>query len=57
MTDPAVAYAPSEGYGTYDRGTAVDVWLKASNGSFFLGLVWPGQLHFTTGMTLTDGSC
>ncbi|KAH9930888.1 glycosyl hydrolases family 31-domain-containing protein [Fomitopsis serialis] len=28
MTDPAIAYAPSENYGTYDRG-------------YFLGVVWP----------------
>lgn len=46
MTDPAVAYAPGEGYGTYDRGTAADVWLKAANGSFFLGAVWPGVTVF-----------
>ncbi|KAG6864625.1 hypothetical protein C0991_008189 [Blastosporella zonata] len=42
MTDPAVAYTPGEDYGTYDRGTGLDVWLKAANGSDSLGLVWPG---------------
>ncbi|KAI0948834.1 hypothetical protein AcV7_009470 [Taiwanofungus camphoratus] len=46
MTDPAIAYAPGEGYGTYDRGTAADIWLKAANGSFFLGAVWPGVTVF-----------
>ncbi|PCH38495.1 glycoside hydrolase family 31 protein [Wolfiporia cocos MD-104 SS10] len=46
MTDPAVAYAPGEGYGTYDRGSAADVWLKAANGSYFLGVVWPGVTVF-----------
>ncbi|CCM04538.1 uncharacterized protein FIBRA_06719 [Fibroporia radiculosa] len=46
MTDPAVAYAPGQGYGTYDRGTVDDVWLKAASGSFFLGLVWPGVTVF-----------
>ena len=43
MIDPAVAYAPSQGYEAYDRGTAMDVWLKAPNGSDSLGVVWPGK--------------
>jgi alpha-glucosidase len=43
MIDPAVAYAPSQGYGAYDRGKAMDVWLKAANGSDSLGVVWPGE--------------
>ena len=43
MIDPAVAYAPSQGYAAYDRGTAMDVWLKAANGSNSLGVVWPGK--------------
>ncbi|RDB19429.1 putative alpha/beta-glucosidase agdC [Hypsizygus marmoreus] len=42
MTDPAVAYLPGENYGPYNRGTIDDIWLKASNGSASLGLVWPG---------------
>ncbi|KAF8814168.1 hypothetical protein BYT27DRAFT_7130231 [Phlegmacium glaucopus] len=42
MTDPAVAYLPSQGYTSYDNGKALDVWLKAANGSDSLGLVWPG---------------
>ncbi|TFY71663.1 hypothetical protein EVG20_g1354 [Dentipellis fragilis] len=46
MTDPAVAYLPGEGYGPYDRGTKLDVWLKAPNGSASLGLVWPGVTVF-----------
>ncbi|KAJ3982734.1 glycoside hydrolase family 31 protein [Lentinula detonsa] len=46
MTDPAVAYAPDEGYGTYDRGTALDVWLKMPNGSAELALVWPGVTNY-----------
>ncbi|OBZ75819.1 putative alpha/beta-glucosidase agdC [Grifola frondosa] len=46
MTDPAVAYLPGEGYGPYDRGTADDIWLKAANGSFSLGAVWPGVTVF-----------
>ncbi|KAK0186083.1 glycoside hydrolase family 31 protein [Armillaria mellea] len=40
MTDPAVAL--QEGYGPYDRGTEMDLWLKMPNGSALLSLVWPG---------------
>ena len=43
MIDPAVAYAPSQGYEAYDRGKAMDVFLKAANGSDSLGVVWPGE--------------
>ncbi|KAI0317397.1 alpha-glucosidase [Amylostereum chailletii] len=46
MTDPAVAYVPGEGYGPYDRGTEMDVWIKAPNGSASVGLVWPGVTVF-----------
>ncbi|KAI0081490.1 alpha-glucosidase [Panus rudis PR-1116 ss-1] len=46
MTDPAVAYTPGEGYGPFDRGVRADVWLKAANGSFSLGAVWPGVTVF-----------
>lgn len=42
MTDPAIAYAPNENYSTFDRGSEADVWLKAENGSYLLGVVWPG---------------
>jgi alpha-glucosidase len=42
MTDPAIAYLPGEDYGPFNRGAAADVWLKAENGSAFLGAVWPG---------------
>ena len=42
MTDPAVGYLPGEGYAPYDNGKALDVWLKAENGSESLGVVWPG---------------
>lgn len=48
MIDPAVAYAPGQGYTAYDRGTAMDVWLKAANGSDSLGIVWPGKQVSTT---------
>ena len=44
MTDPAVAYLPGEGYGPFDRGSEMDVWMKAANGSSYsLGAVWPGK--------------
>ncbi|TFK45940.1 alpha-glucosidase [Heliocybe sulcata] len=43
MTDPAVAYAPGENYTAFDRGTEMNIWLMAPNGtSPHLGLVWPG---------------
>ncbi|KAF8957752.1 glycoside hydrolase family 31 protein [Flammula alnicola] len=45
MTDPAVAYLPGEGYAPYDNGKALDVWLKAPNGSESLGVVWPDWFH------------
>lgn len=41
MTDPAVAYV--EGYEPFDRGVDMDIWLKLPNGSYSLGLVWPGR--------------
>jgi len=41
MTDPAVAYLP--GSGPYDRGKEAEIWLKAENGTDFLGVVWPGK--------------
>ena len=46
MIDPAVAYAPSQGYEAYDRGKTMDVWLKAANGSDSLGVVWPGKQQY-----------
>lgn len=47
MTDPAVAYQPGQGYGTYDRGVAQSVFLKNQNGSLNLGVVWPGTLKIS----------
>ncbi|KAJ7063684.1 glycoside hydrolase family 31 protein [Mycena amicta] len=46
MTDPAIGYLPDQNYGPYDRGTEADIWLKNSNGSDHLGLVWPGVTVF-----------
>ena len=42
MTDPGVAYVPGENYEAYNKGIEMDIFLKADNGSDFLGLVWPG---------------
>ena len=55
MVDPAVGYAPDEGYGAFDRGTAADIWLKAANGSSpFLGAVWPGVTVYPGEYSLTE---
>ena len=43
MTDPAVAYVPNADYPPYDRGKKANIWLKAENGTDFLGVVWPGK--------------
>ena len=39
MVDPAVAYQP---YPPYERGAKDEIFLKRDNGSFCLGVVWPG---------------
>ena len=46
MTDPAVAYQPDQGYGTFDRGIDAGIFLKEPNGSLSLGVVWPGVTVF-----------
>ena len=46
MTDPAVAYQPGQNYGTFDRGTQQDIFMKNPNGSVNLGVVWPGVTVF-----------
>lgn len=43
MVDPAVAY---QDYPPYERGAADDIFLKRSNGSYWLGVVWPGVTVF-----------
>ncbi|RDW82915.1 glycoside hydrolase family 31 protein [Coleophoma crateriformis] len=43
MVDPAVAYVD---YGPYQRGATDDIFLHRSNGSFWLGVVWPGVTVF-----------
>lgn len=51
MTDPAVAL--QEGYGPYDRGTEMDIWLKMPNGSAAISLVWPGMYYTIISTILT----
>ena len=46
MTDPAVAYLPNENYSTFDRGVQDDIFLKNPNGTYHLGVVWPGVTVF-----------
>src|SRR5690242_11613458 len=43
MVDPAVAY---QDYPPYNNGAQDDIWLKRSNGSYWLGVVWPGVTVF-----------
>ena len=45
MVDPAVAYA-TDNNPAYSRGVESDVFLKRSNGSEWLGVVWPGVAVF-----------
>ncbi len=44
MTDPALLY--QEGYAPYDRGVALDIFLKFPDGTPSIGLVWPGVTVF-----------
>lgn len=43
MVDPAVAYQP---YPPYQRGAEDGIFLRRDNGSFWLGVVWPGVTVF-----------
>lgn len=40
MVDPAVGYAPDQGYSAFDDG--VESFMKTENGSIYKGIVWPG---------------
>jgi hypothetical protein len=58
MTDPAIAFLPSSGYGPYERGHILDVFLKEKNGSESLGVVWPGlNLPQSSLLCLLDIRC
>ncbi|KFH41508.1 alpha/beta-glucosidase-like protein [Hapsidospora chrysogenum ATCC 11550] len=44
MVDPAAGY--QENYPPLERGIENNIWLLRQNGSFFLGVVWPGVTVF-----------
>jgi len=44
MIDPGIKAEP--GYFVYDQGTERDVWVKAADGSTYIGEVWPGDCVF-----------
>jgi len=46
ITDLHIARAPKEGYAPYDTGLAGDHFLKAADGSDYVGKVWPGTAVF-----------
>ena len=46
ITDLHVARAPDEGYAPYDSGVEGDHFVKAGDGSVFVGEVWPGASVF-----------
>ncbi|KXN85442.1 Alpha/beta-glucosidase agdC, partial [Leucoagaricus sp. SymC.cos] len=57
MTDPADAFLPDdENYAPYHRGKGLNTYLKADNGSDFIGLVWPGVTVWPAGNT-TETLC
>jgi alpha-glucosidase len=42
ITDPAMPFLPMSGYGPYERGHALDIFLKDKDGRESLSVVWPG---------------
>ncbi len=50
MVDPAVAYT-TDSNPAYGRGVEKDIFLKRSNGSEWLGVVWPGVSVFPDWMS------
>ena len=46
ITDLHIAAAPDQGYAPYDSGVAGDDFLKRSDGSLYVGQVWPGPSVF-----------
>lgn len=43
MVDPGIAY---QDYPAYQNGENYDIFLKRNNGSYWLGVVWPGVTVF-----------
>ena len=46
ITDLHVAHLPGQGYMPYDTGHAGDHFVKKTDGSEFVGIVWPGPAVF-----------
>jgi alpha-glucosidase len=46
IVDPHIALLPGNGYAPYDSGMAGDRFVRAANGSVFVGRVWPGPSVF-----------
>jgi alpha-glucosidase len=46
ITDLHIAHAPHQNYPPYDSGTAGDHFVKRSDGSVYVGEVWPGPSVF-----------
>jgi alpha-glucosidase len=46
ITDLHIKKDPGHGYGPYDSGIKNDVFVKRSDGSVYVGIVWPGESVF-----------
>lgn len=46
IIDPGVKYQPEGGYAAYDEGRAKDYFLRQTDGSVYVGEVWPGKAVF-----------
>ena len=46
ITDPHIAYVPSQSYSAYDGGKAGDRFVKLPSGQDYVGNVWPGPSVF-----------
>lgn len=46
IVDPGVKHQPEGGYATYDEGAKKDYFLKQTDGTVYVGEVWPGKAVF-----------
>ena len=46
IIDPGVKYQPDGGYPVYDEGLKKDFYLKQTDGTAYIGEVWPGKSVF-----------
>lgn len=46
IVDPGVKYQPEGGYGAYDEGLKKDFFLRQTDGTHYVGEVWPGKSVF-----------